>query len=580
MLNNAFHRLLKRQLKKSGLDIWDNPKYAEFLNMVNDAYINFDKDIIHIENILEVSSKELFIKNQKLEHEKNHTRIKFENTINNIGGIIFETDVHGNFTFLNNAWEMYSGISVEKTIGKNFKEFLFGEDNDGNYKFKELLSRIKKDIDFIINHTIDGKVMWFEVKSKLIIDAKGRTTGFIGTITDITNLKEIEIELKRASEAKDAFLSTMSHEIRTPLNAVTGLTNIMLMENHLPEQVENLRALKYSGEHLLGLINDLLDFDKIKSGKLKLVERDFGLNYFLENIKSHFGSRAEKKGLKFYLVTENKLPNSIIGDDLKLTQIVKNLLGNSLKFTEEGSIRLCVKNLGIVKNRVMLEFKIVDTGIGIPKDRQESIFESFIQADQETSIKYGGTGLGLSISKQLLELQGSNLVVESELGKGATFSFIIGYKVSNRLNGYEPNMIKMQPKYAPLTIDILVAEDNKMNILILKKFLLNWKVKFVIAENGKELLKIYEKSDFDLILMDLQMPLLNGFETTEIIRKLPNATKANVPIIALTAFAQTDIKKKTKQYKMNGFMGKPFNPIVLYDLLKSYSKDSIDNQAI
>ncbi len=580
MLNNAFHRLLKRQLKKSGLDIWDNPKYAEFLNMVNEAYINFDKDIIHIENILEVSSKELFIKNQKLEHEKNHTRIKFENTINNIGGIIFETDVHGNFTFLNNAWEVYSGISVEKTIGKNFKEFLFGEDNDGNYKFKELLSRIKKDIDFIINHMIDGKVMWFEVKSKLIIDAKGRTTGFIGTITDITNLKEIEIELKRASEAKDAFLSTMSHEIRTPLNAVTGLTNIMLMENHLPEQVENLRALKYSGEHLLGLINDLLDFDKIKSGKLKLVERDFGLNYFLENIKSHFGSRAEKKGLKFYLVTENKLPNSIIGDDLKLTQIVKNLLGNSLKFTEEGSIRLCVKNLGIDKKRVMLEFKIVDTGIGIPKDRQESIFESFIQADPETSIKYGGTGLGLSISKQLLELQGSNLVVESELGKGATFSFIIGYKVSNRLNGYEPNIIKMQPKYSPLTIDVLVAEDNKMNVLILKKFLLNWNVKFEIAENGKELLKIYEKSDFDLILMDLQMPLLNGFETTEIIRKLPNTTKANVPIIALTAFAQTDIKKKTKQYKMNGFMGKPFNPIVLYDLLKSYSKDSIDNQAI
>jgi CheY-like chemotaxis protein len=424
--------------------------------------------------------------------------------------------------------------------------------------------------------------MWFEVKSKLIIDAKGRTTGFIGTITDITNLKEIEIELKRASEAKDAFLSTMSHEIRTPLNAVTGLTNIMLMENHLPEQVENLSALKYSGEHLLGLINDLLDFDKIKSGKLKLVERDFDLNYFLENIKSHFGLRAEKKGLKFYLVTENKLPNSIIGDDLKLTQIVKNLLSNSLKFTEKGNIRLCVKNLGIDKNRVMLEFKIVDTGIGIPKDRQELIFESFIQADPETSIKYGGTGLGLSISKQLLELQGSNLVVESELGKGATFSFIISYKAkaSNRLNCYKPDIIKMQPKYDPLTIDVLVAEDNKMNILILKKFLVNWKVKFEIAENGKELLEIYEKADFDLILMDLQMPLLNGFETTEIIRKLPNATKANVPIIALTAFAQTDIKKKTKQYKMNGFMGKPFNPIALYDLLKSYSKDSTESQAI
>tara|TARA_R110002050_G_C8936359_1_gene512323 strand:+ start:1318 stop:2964 length:1647 start_codon:yes stop_codon:yes gene_type:complete len=545
MLDNEIHRLLKRQLKKCGLDVWDNPKYVDFLNMVNDAYVNFDEDIIHIENILEVSSKELFIKNQKLEHEKNYTRTKFENTINNIGGIIFETDIHGNFTFLNDAWEVYSGISVEKTIGKNFKEFLFGENTDGNYKFKELLSRIKKNIDFIINHTINDEVMWFEVKSKLIIDAKGNTVGFIGTITDITNLKEIEIELKRASEAKDAFLSTMSHEIRTPLNAVTGLTNIMLMEKYLPEQLENLKALKYSGEHLLGLINDLLDFNKIKSGKLKLVEKDFSFNYFLENIKSHFSLKAEKKGLKFYLVAENKLPNGIIGDDLTLKQIVENLLNNSLKFTEKGSVQLCVKNLGIDKNRVMLAFKIIDTGIGISKDRQELIFESFIQADSETSIKYGGSGLGLSISKQLLELQGSNLVVESELGKGATFSFIINYKVSNKLNGYEPNMIKMQPKYEPLTINILVAEDNKMNVLILKKFLLNWNVKFEIAENGKELLRIYEKSNYDLILMDLQMPLLNGFETTKIIRKLPDLIKANIPIVALTAFTQADIKKKT-----------------------------------
>ncbi|WP_445735946.1 response regulator [Mariniflexile sp.] len=580
MLNNDLHRLLRRQLKKSDLDFSEKPQYAEFLNMVNDAYKSFDKDILHVENILEASSNELFKANQKLILERDSTKTKLENIVNNVGGVIFETDLHGNFTYLNKAWTEYSGLSIKHTIGKNFKDFLLGENIDGNLKFEKLFYGKKKHIKFIFKYYRNNKLMWFEVKCKLVVNHKAVPTGFIGTIIEVTNLKNIEIELNRASKSKDAFFSTMSHEIRTPLNAVTGLTNILLMEDYLPEQAENLKALKYSGEHLLGLINDLLDFDKIKSGKLNLVEKDFGLNYFLENIKSHFSLRAEKKGLKFYLVKENELPNSIIGDDLKLAQIIKNLLSNSLKFTEKGSVQLSIKNLGIDKNKIKLEFKVVDTGIGISKDRQGSIFESFTQADSDISIKYGGTGLGLSISKQLLEIQNSTLVVESELGKGATFSFIITYKVSNRLNGFEPDMVKIQPSYEPLSINVLVAEDNKMNILILKKFFSNWKVNYEIAENGKELLEIYKKSDFDLILMDLQMPVLNGYEATKRIRKLSNPTKANVPIIALTAFAQTDIRKKTERYKMNGFMGKPFNPIQLYNLLKSYSKDLINKPKV
>ncbi|MBP0903433.1 ATP-binding protein [Mariniflexile gromovii] len=580
MLSAELHRLLQRQLKKSELDVSNNPQLEEFLHMVNEAYRSFDKDILHIENILEESSKELFISNQKLIAERDSTKNKLENIVDNVGGVIFETDLDGNFTYLNNAWEILSGYKLADTLGKNFRSFLYGENIDGNIKFSELFSNTKSETKFIFKHKRNEKVMWFELKSKLILNSNGFPIGYIGTIVDVTNLKNIEIELKRASEAKDNFLSTMSHEIRTPLNAVTGLANILLMEDYLPDQVENLKALKYSGEHLLGLINDLLDFDKIKSGKIKLVEKDFSIIHFLENINSHFSLRAGKKGVDFILKIENELPKTIIGDDLKLAQIVKNLLSNSLKFTDTGSITLSVKNLGVDKNKIQFEFKVIDTGIGISKDRQQLIFESFMQAESETSIKYGGTGLGLSISKKLLEIQGSNLIVESELGSGATFSFIITYKVSNRLNGFEPDMIKMQPNYEPLNINVLVAEDNKMNILIIKKFFANWKVNYEIAENGKELLDIFEKRDFNLILMDLQMPLLDGYQTTSIIRKLPNPTKCNVPIIALTAFAQTDIKKKTQQYKMNGFMGKPFNPIKLYNLLKSYSIDTLNNQAV
>lgn len=581
MLNNEFHRLLKRQIRKSKIDFLNKPECVDFLNMVDDAYKSFDKDVKHIEHILEQSSKELFVANQKLVKERDTTITKLEHLVDNIGGVIFETDLNGDFTYLNHAWEDYFGFSIEASLGKSYRDFLSTENIDGDRKFNEVFS-IKKNNKFIFKYNKNNATMWYEVKSKLVKDSYDLPTGFIGTITDITNLKETEIELQKANNSKDDFLSTMSHEIRTPLNAVTGLTNILLMEDYLPQQVDNLKALKYSGEHLLGLINDLLDFSKIKSGKLKVAEKDFSLDYFLDNIKSHFSLRAEKKGILFSVRKENDVPSNIIGDKLKLTQIIKNLLSNSLKFTEKGSIVLSVKSLGLDKNKISLRFKVIDTGIGISKSRQDNIFESFMQANSETSLKYGGTGLGLSISKNLLNLQNSDLNLESDLGKGATFSFDIVYKVSNRLNLYEPEMIKMQPDYKPLSINVLVAEDNKMNVLIIKRFFLKWQVNCTIAENGKKVLDIINKedSDFDLILMDLQMPLLNGYETTKAIRKLSDESKANIPIVALTAFAQTDIKEKTERYKMNGFMGKPFNPEKLYSLLELYSKKDIKGKAI
>ncbi|MFV9550079.1 ATP-binding protein [Algibacter sp. PT7-4] len=577
MLNNNLHRLLKRQLKKADLDTLNNPKFTAFLNSVNEAYKSFDKDIYHIENILEQSSKELFLANQELISERDSTKIKLKNIVDNVGGVIFETDLDGNFTFLNNAWEKYSGYPVEKAIGKSFINFIAGENIIGHENRYNLFTKKQKRIEFIFKHKIDGNLKWFELKSKLINNEENKPLGYIGIITDVTDLKETELKLKKASASKDEFLSTMSHEIRTPLNAVTGLTNILLMEDYLPEQIESLKGLKYSGEHLLGLINDLLDFDKIKSGKLKVVDKDFSLNYFLENIKSHFQLRAESKGIIFKVIKENDIPENIIGDKLKLTQIVKNLLSNALKFTEKGSIIISVKSLGISNNKITLRFKVKDTGIGISPTRQKTIFKSFMQANQDTSVKYGGTGLGLSISKKLLKLQNSDLKVKSQLGEGATFSFKIKYKVSNRLNLYEPKMVKMQPNYKPLSLNVLVAEDNKMNVLILKRFFAKWNVSFKVAQNGEEVLEYFKSTNFnfDLVLMDIQMPILDGYQTTKAIRKLPDTLKANIPIIALTAFAQTDIKEKTKRYNMNGFMGKPFNPEKLYTLLNFYSTQNI-----
>ena len=579
MLDKEYHRLLKRQLKKTGLNIQNNPQLLELLELVNSAYKDFDKDSKHVQNILEESSKELYILNKKLILERDDTKKQLEYIIDNVGGIIFETDDKGYFTFLNSAWENYSDTPVKDSIGKNVKTFIEDAYIDNDIDIEDIFSNRKQNFNFIFRYNKPNKVMWFEAKAKRINDKKGKPLGYIGSIIDITNLKEIEIELKKASKTKDEFFSTMSHEIRTPLNAVTGLTNILLMEEYLPDQVENFKALKYSGEHLLGLINDLLDFDKIKSGKLNLIEKDFSLDYFLENVKSDLKLRAERKNLNFQVLKANNVPNNIIGDELKLSQVIKNLLNNALKFTETGSIILNVENKGIEENKVKLLFKVIDTGIGISKDRQKNIFESFVQADSQTSIKYGGTGLGLSISKKLLQLQNTDLEVKSEIGKGATFSFIITYKISNKLDLYSPKMISEQPNYQPLNINVLIAEDNKMNVLILKRLFKNWQVNFIIAENGEQVLKLYEDFDFDLILMDIQMPILNGYKTTTKIRNLKNKAKANIPIIALTALAQTDIKEKTERYKMNGFMGKPFNPEKLYNLLKFYTNKTINKHA-
>ncbi|NRA92566.1 MAG: PAS domain S-box protein, partial [Psychroserpens sp.] len=317
MVKRDFHRLLKRQIKKADLDLSKNPELWDFLNSIDAAYKSFDKDVMHIENILEQSSKELFSANKRLRTERDDSKSKLENLVDNIGGIIFETDLEGNFTFLNNAWTEYSGFPLTESLGRSYRDFIVNKNIVGRER-KKIFSKKHENAKFIFKHKSKDKNLWFEVKYKLVRDADEKPTGFIGTVTEVTNLKETEIELQRANKAKDQFLSTMSHEIRTPLNAVTGLANILLMEEHLPEQDENLKALKYSGEHLLGLINDLLDFNKIKSGKVKLVEKDFNLKYFLENIAAHFALRAKEKGIEFKVVKENDLPYNVKGDKLKL----------------------------------------------------------------------------------------------------------------------------------------------------------------------------------------------------------------------------------------------------------------------
>ena len=568
MLGNDLHRLLKRQLKKSGLNIADHPVYAEFLGMIDRAYKSFDADFSRIENILEESSKELFKANQLLKLESASTKIKLENILNSVQGVLFEADIDGKLIYLNKAWEEIIGLKIKDSLGKNYQEIFTGKNKDQVASLKKSLKPNQEYFKTLLEfHDANSNIKWLEINLALTKDANGNRKGTIGTITDVTSLKETEIKLHVANKAKDDFLSTISHEIRTPLNAVVGLSNILNMEEHLPNQIENLEALKYSSEHLLGLIDDILEINQIEATQLQLEKCKFNLLDFLRTIKYHFKLIASEKKLDFRIEKDINVPNFLVGDTLRLSQILKNLLSNAFKFTEEGSVILHVEYLGEKNGLYKLGFKVSDTGIGIPYDKQHQIFEKFTQATKDTKRLYGGTGLGLSISKELLKLKGSELQVVSEPGEGSTFWFELDFEEATS----NINTSKEKTEQLPLNLNVLIAEDNSINVLVLKKMLEKWQVHYTVVSNGKEAIKAVEDHQFDLILMDLQMPILDGYQATNSIRDLKDKVKASTPIVALSAFSQTEIKEKTKSYKMDGYMTKPFNPNELYSLLMFYS---------
>ncbi len=571
MLKDERHRLLKRQLKKAGIQHQDLDRLASFFEMVNDAYHSFDRDISRLETILEESSKELFKANQTLLNENETAKSRLKTIVNTVHDVLFQTDIQGNFIYLNKAWYELTGLSWKRSIGKNYRSLMTGMNHHEKRRINKFLAERRRNYKTVFKYFKPNKeVKWIELNMSLTLDSTGNPTGTIGTMSDVTTLKETEIELHKASLAKDEFLSTMSHEIRTPLNAVIGLTNILLMDDHLPQQVENLQALKYSGEHLLGLINNILDLNKMQSGHVNYVEAEFDFRDLLFELEANFKHIAKDKSLVFRIARDTGIPDKLLGDRMMVTQVIKNLLGNAFKFTDHGLVELKIENKKIENDSISLRFTVSDTGIGIPLKKQKEIFESFVQAEFNTSRLYGGTGLGLTISKKILHYMGSELMVESSPGEGSAFWFDIDFKLADPASVSKPRTKPNGTISKPITLKVLVAEDNRLNQMVLKKLFGKWEIFFTITNNGKELLEALEKEDYDLILMDLQMPVLDGYQTTKIIRKLPNKIKAGIPIIALTAFAQEEARIKTSKYKMNGFMTKPFNPNEFHDLLSFY----------
>ncbi len=483
---------------------------------------------------------------------------------------VFEADPKGQVTFANNYLLSYFGFSSKQFYdGMHIEQFF-------NKKSRKVISQyIKnshKEIELpsveLVAQKDDGSE--FPVLAHIIaVKEGGNVNRYMGIMVDISTRKQQELELlkakelaEEASKAKEQFLSTMSHEIRTPMNGVIGLANILLQDDPLEHQKENLKTLKFSAEGLMALLNDILDFNKIEAGKLKLNRKPISLKELANGVWRMNKHVITKKGLELNLDYDDAIPDNLLGDFVRLNQILTNLTSNAIKFTDKGKILITLKLLKETKTSASVFFSVSDTGIGIPYEKQKLIFQEFTQANYQTTRKYGGSGLGLAICKKLIAMHKSEINIRSEAGKGAEFYFTLCFRKSKskKDEATDSSMSLSIPERKDRKYRVLVVEDNEINSYIAIKFLKKWGMETHLAENGELALEALNQSDFDIILMDLEMPVMNGYEATRAIRNLPHPTKSKIPIIALTASAMLDVQKKIFSLGMNDFVLKPFNP--------------------
>lgn len=481
---------------------------------------------------------------------------------------------------VNNTFENILGYKPETVIGTSLIEYFNQEDLIETKKIvKEELKR-KSEI-FVFENRVkcaDGIEKWMRWK---IIIKNGKCFANASDITirkqterklseNLTYLVKMNKELaeaKRLAEesvkVKQDFMANMSHEIRTPMNAIIGFTNLLLNSELTEEQKKFLTNIKDSGENLIVIINDILDFSKIEAGKLTIEKSEFDLDKLLEILIEMFKPKAEEKGLDLILEKEASLPRLFLGDSVRINQVLMNLISNSLKFTSEGFVKVSLSFRSQEGKDMDIAFSVSDTGIGISKEKQESIFESFTQEKSDTTRKYGGTGLGLTIVKKLVTLMGGTVTLESVPGEGSIFKFNLPLTVSENVVQVKE---EVKEKVTLGKLNILLAEDNELNQILAKRVLNNFGFEVEIAENGKIAIDKYKEKDYDIILMDIMMPEMDGLEATRIIREEMNPPKSAIPILAMTAFIFTDEDdNKYLSSGMNDYILKPFNPDKLYN---------------
>ncbi len=520
-----------------------------------------------------------YIHNKSIERALYKSEVKYRSLLEQLTDAIYFTSAEGKFLEFNKATVQLLGYSDEELRGIKV-EYIYANPED-RQKFKEIIAEHNEVIDYELKlQKQDGELLDCLITSTVRFDHKGELMGYQGIIRDITFRKKAEL-LQRAKDLADQankfkaeFLANMSHEIRTPINAIVGMVHLLHQTQLTPKQSDYLHAIDTSADNLLQLINDILDFSKIEAGKLQLEEKYFSIKTVVEDLAQTIRFKAEEKNLVLLLIMDEKIPPAVAGDQLRLNQILLNLISNAIKFTQEGEIRVTVKLIDIIDEKARIFFSVRDTGIGIGQDKLNTIFESFTQANIDTTRIYGGTGLGLAIVKKLIDMLHGAIMVKSKLAEGSEFIFEIDFVVPNDYVASIP----LEPGEDELldvgNCRILLADDHPINQLVTTELLKHaWeKISIEVAQNGKEVIELLKVKDFDIILMDVQMPEMNGLDATRMIRKMDN-DRSKIPILAFTAYATTGEAEKCIEAGMDDYISKPVGPNVLckkiIDLLKS-----------
>lgn len=504
-------------------------------------------------------------------------KIQSDTILNSVETMLMVSDKEGNIIYASPSVEKMLGFPVDEIMGDKWWKLTYENQQEAEqvknaiYNYVFLNKKSFVDITKRKIKTASGDYKWIEWQL-----SKGVNGTYISIGTDITQRIFTELELKKAKDfaeeslkVKNEFLANMSHEIRTPLNAVIGFTDLVLETELNPEQRSHLETMRNSGEILLSLINNVLDLSKLESEKLKIEEIPFNLHKSFNTVLKLMKLRADEKKISLDLKIEPNTPIRVIGDPTRVEQILLNLIGNAVKFTNKGSVHVTLKQLNETDDTSEIYFEVRDTGIGIVSNKINTVFGAFSQAKSDTSRIYGGTGLGLTIVKKLVGLLNGAIKVESIFGEGSVFKITLPLKkdlVNVNTEEVEPEFLMNEP----LELSILLVEDNKTNQLLAKTRLERWKCKVDIANNGIEGVKKVQKNMYDLILMDIQMPVMDGYEASKIIKNDISKKVAKIPIIAMTAYATNADISLAKSSGMDDYIFKPFKPRELYNILEKY----------
>ncbi len=548
------HKLQQRDIVKS----FQLKKYLKDKNIINSLLIKTSDDLHKVIEESRLRADELNI------------------LLNTIPAFVFFKDTQYRYVLVNKSFTDFIDLPEDEIIGKTLQNLTFSHLLFNNYSMheKKVLEQGVEAYNISEKLRKNNKTLWLNTNLAPVKNNQNKIIGLVGISWDVTSNKIYEAALKKAkiqaeegTKTKSQFLANMSHEIRTPLNGILGMAQILNETKLTKKQRDIVNILSTSGENLLVLINDILDFSKIEAGKINFINKDFRLDKPIKEIYDILSRRAEEKGLLLYVNFDKNIPDYVNGDEYRFKQVVLNLVNNAIKFTEKGQIKISVEQVGIVNGKNKIKVSVEDTGIGIPEAKKRKLFQSFSQLDPSSTKQYEGTGLGLAISKLLTEMMGGEIGVESTQGSGSTFWFTACFKEGVAPKTEQEKPAKQIKRLEGKKISVLVVEDNLINQKISSFSLKKAGMEVTLANNGLEAVELFKKQSFDVILMDIQMPVMDGYGATREIRKIEESLNTHIPIIALTANAMQGDAEKCFSAGMDNYISKPFKIDKLISIL-------------